>query len=58
MAKYKVWINFSGCAAYDIEANSPSEAQDIAMEEADISDCDSWDFDIDEVEDEDEDEDN
>lgn len=55
MAKYKVWINFSGYAAYDIEADSPSEAQDIAMEEADISDCDSWDFDIDEVESEDED---
>lgn len=53
MAKYKVWISFSGCAAYGIEADSEDEARDMAMEEADISDCDSWDFDIDDVEDND-----
>lgn len=53
MPKYKVWISFSGCAAYDIEADSEDEARDMAMEEADTSDCDSWDFEVDDVENED-----
>ena len=53
MAKYKVWISFSGCAAYDIEADSEDEARDMAMEEADTSDCDSWDFEVDDVKNED-----
>ena len=51
--KYKVWISFSGCAAYDIEADSEDEARDIAMEEADPFDCDAWDFGVDDIEDED-----
>lgn len=57
MARYKVWINFSGCAAYDIEADSEDEARDIAMEEADESDCDSWDYDVDDVISDDDDDD-
>ena len=53
MAKYKVWINFSGCAAYDIEADSEDEARDMAIEKAEPFDCDSWDYEVDEVEDSD-----
>lgn len=53
MAKYKVWISFSGCAAYDIEADSEDEARDMAMEEADTLDCDSWDLEVDGIENED-----
>jgi hypothetical protein len=49
MAKYKVWISFSGCAAYDIDADSDEEARNIAMEEADADDCDEWDYDVDDV---------
>ena len=49
MARYRVWIQFSGCAAYDIEADSASEAGDIAMKKADVIDCDSWDYSVDDV---------
>lgn len=41
---YKVWVNFSGCERYEIEANSPDEARDIAIEQADIHDCLEWDY--------------
>lgn len=50
MAKYKVWISFSGCAAYDIEADSAEEASNIAMEEANANDCEEWDYDVDDIE--------
>ena len=53
MAKYKVWISFSGCYGYDIEADSEEEARNIAIEEADANDCDSWDYDVDDVEEDD-----
>jgi hypothetical protein len=52
MTRYKVWICFSGVVAYDVEANSEDEARDIAMEQADAFDCDSWDYEVDSVEDE------
>ena len=42
MAKYKVWISFYSCVAYEIEANSRSEAQKKAMENANIKDCEKW----------------
>ena len=47
---YKVWVSFSGCACYEVEANDEDEARDIAIEMADIYDCLEWDFDA-EVED-------
>ena len=50
MAKYKVWIRFSGCYGYDVEADSEEEARDIAFRESDINDCDEWDYDVDDVE--------
>lgn len=53
MARYTVWISFSGCAAYDIEADSEDEARDIAIEEADVNDCDEWDYSVDDIEEDD-----
>ena len=44
---YKVWINFRGCAMYEVEADSEDEARDAAIEMADPFDCDEWDFDTD-----------
>lgn len=46
MKTYTIWVNFSGCARYEVEANSAEEACDIAIEEADIFDCCAWDYDI------------
>jgi hypothetical protein len=46
MKTYTVWVNFSGCAKYTIEANSEDEAREIAMEDADAFDCDAWDYDV------------
>lgn len=42
MAKYKVSIGFWGCVEYEIEADSRSEAQKKAMEDADRNDCEKW----------------
>ena len=56
MKQYKVWVSFSGCAAYYVEADSEEEARDIAITEADTTDCDEWDYDVDSVEDEEEEE--
>lgn len=53
MAKYRVQINFWGCAEYDIEADSEDEARNIAMEEADAYDCHEWDCEVDDVEEDD-----
>ena len=50
MAKYKVWINFSGCCCYEIEADSEEEACEIAMADSNVDDCDEWDYDVDSVE--------
>ena len=44
MAKYKVWISFSSCVAYEIEADSRKEAQEKAMENAKPNDCEKWDL--------------
>ena len=52
MAMYKVWINFSGCASYEVEAESENEAIDKAMSEAEVSDCDEWDYSFDSIEEE------
>ena len=45
MKKYEVWVIFSGCEKYVVEAESPAEASEIAMEKADAFDCDTWDYD-------------
>lgn len=50
MAKYEVWIKFSGCAVYYVDASSEEMARAIAMDEADSFDCDVWDIDVDDVE--------
>ena len=47
MATYKVWVSFSGCACYDVVADSEDEARDNALEIADPYDCEQWDFDTD-----------
>ena len=49
MKRYEVWVNFSGCEKYVVEAESPAEAREIAMEKADAFDCDCWDYDADDV---------
>ena len=49
MKQYEVWVSFSGCAKYVVEAESPAEAGEIAVEKADVFDCDCWDYDADEV---------
>ncbi len=49
MKKYEVWVNFSGCAKYVVEAESSAEAREIALSEADAFDCDEWDYELDEV---------
>lgn len=41
---YEVWVNFSGCAKYEIEASSEEEAKDLAIEQAEPYDCDEWDY--------------
>lgn len=51
MKKYKVFICFSGCAEYEIEANSRDEAIDMAVDMADVTDCECWDIDFDSIED-------
>lgn len=38
MARYRVYINVSGDAVYDVEAESPREAEKIAMNIIDIPD--------------------
>ena len=53
MAKYTVWISFSGWYAYNVEADSEEEARDIALEEADVEDCDSWDYNVEDIEEDD-----
>ena len=45
MKRYEVWVNFSGCEKYVVEAESPAEAREIAVEKADVFDCDTWDYD-------------
>lgn len=39
MKTYTVWINFVGTARYEIEADSAEEACDIAVCNADATDC-------------------
>ena len=49
MATYTVWISFSGCASYEVEAESEDEAIDMAMNMAEVSDCDDWDYRLDSI---------
>ena len=42
MAKYKVSIGFWSYVEYEIEADSRSEAQEKAMENANLNDCEKW----------------
>lgn len=46
MKTYVVWVNFSGCARYIVEADSEDDAYDAAISMADVTDCDEWDYDI------------
>lgn len=49
--EYKIWINFQGGYYTTIEANSPDEAVDIAIDEADVLEVGGdWDIDA-EIED-------
>lgn len=47
---YKVWVTFSGCACYEVEASDEDEARENAIQQAEPFDCDAWDFDT-EIED-------
>lgn len=42
---YEVWVTFSGCAKYEIEASNAEEARNLAVEQADPYDCEQWDYD-------------
>lgn len=42
---YNVWVRFEGGAYYTVEANSDEEAQELAMEKANIEDCIDWGYD-------------
>lgn len=47
MAKYRVYINFSGYTVYEVEAESSEEAKEIAMDSIDIpDDCEEWNSEI------------
>lgn len=47
MAKYRVYINFSGYTVCEVEAESPEEAEDVAMDSIDIPDnCEEWNSEI------------
>ena len=56
MKEYRVWVDIRGGYYTTIEADNPTDAFDIAIDEADIYNCMEWDFDADvesEVENED-----
>lgn len=43
MAKYRVYVNFSGYTVREVEAASPEEAEEIALKSVDIpDDCEDW----------------
>lgn len=44
MAKYEVWVSFSGGAYYTVEADSENEAREKAGDYADIYDCGEWSY--------------
>lgn len=50
MTKYQVIINFSGRAVYEVEAKSGVEAQEIAVANMTIADCEDYDWDIERTE--------
>ena len=47
MAKYIVNVIMSACVAIEVEAHNEEEAQVIALEEAEISMVDDWDYEVD-----------
>jgi hypothetical protein len=47
MAKYIVNVIMSSCVEIAIEANNEEEAQILALEEAEISMADDWDYEVD-----------
>ena len=57
MAKYIVNVVMSTCVEIEVEAQDASEAQTLAIEEADPYMADGWDYDIDCVYRDDDDED-
>lgn len=49
MAKYVVEVIMSTCVEIEVEAHDMSEAQTLALEEADPHMVDDWDYEIDGV---------
>ena len=47
MPKYTVTIEFSAIKDYEVEAATPEEAEDEALQQADVRRLNDWEFSID-----------
>jgi hypothetical protein len=46
MQEYRIWVDIRGGYYTTIEAESLSDALDFALDRADATNCDEWDYDV------------